>query len=72
MEFYCHYCHDWYDTASCGSHFMSAHGQNNITFDRLKKRWALVGGLETREEKEADLPDEDRPVFVTNNFQHNL
>jgi hypothetical protein len=73
MEFFCHYCHDWFETTSCAAHFESDHAQSDVTFEKLKKRWALVGGLETRDESEADLSsEEDRPVFVTNNFRHVL
>lgn len=72
MEYLCHYCHDWYDTAYCKSHFESVHGQNDVTFEKLQKRMAFLGGLETRDEKEAELAEEERPVFVTNNFRHVL
>jgi hypothetical protein len=32
----------------------------------------VVGGLDVRDEKEAALEEEERPVFVTNNFRHQL
>lgn len=72
MQYYCHYCHDWYDTVYCQSHFDSVHGQKNVTFEALQKRLACLGGVDTREEEE-QVPDADQaPVFVTNNFRHTL
>lgn len=68
MEFYCHYCRDWYGVESCQMHFESIHGQQNVTFDALKDRLAFLGGLDVRDE--TSIPDEKRPVFVTNNFRH--
>ena len=27
MEYYCHYCHDWFEDAYCEAHFESVHSQ---------------------------------------------
>jgi hypothetical protein len=87
MEFYCHYCHDWYETTQSESHFDSIHNQKGVTFKKLQERMAVLGGLMTREEPKptdetAEAPrknwlykdDDDCPngIFVTNNFQHNM
>jgi hypothetical protein len=50
MEYYCHYCLDWLDSAYCESHFEGIHNQPGVTFEKLKERMSILGGLETREE----------------------
>lgn len=86
MEYYCHYCHDWFDPAYCQSHFESVHGQKDVTFEKLKTRMETFGGLETREpvveEESTPQPknwlfrDKDDNIengmFITSNFQHPL
>jgi hypothetical protein len=88
MEYFCHYCREWYDTVYCQGHFESVHGQKNVTFDKLRERLACLGGLTTRDEEPTVTPPEapnargrdawllrdkaDSKVFVTNNFHHNL
>ena len=72
MEYYCPHCYDWFDTTYCTSHYESVHGQSGVTFEGLKKRMSFMGGLDVRDEKEAALDEEERPVFVTNNFRHVL
>lgn len=85
-EFWCHLCRDWYESNQCQSHFDSAHGRKDFTFENLKKHMSVLGGLETREVKDGP-PGEEEPkqknwlfrdeddgpdVFITNNFQHRL
>jgi hypothetical protein len=72
MEYFCDYCHEWYDVLYCETHFQSAHGQEGVTFERLQARRANIGGVDTRDEREAALAEEERPPFVTNNFRHTL
>lgn len=74
MEFLCKYCNDWLETNSCQSHFENQHGQPNITFEKLSRRWkSTMGGIDTRDEETQAVEQEaQRPVFVTNNFQHHL
>lgn len=72
MEYYCPSCRDWFDTTYCASHYESVHGQSDVTFEKLRQRMKVVGGLDVRDEKEAALEEEERPVFVTNNFRHQL
>jgi hypothetical protein len=87
MEYFCHYCHDWFETVYCESHFDNVHNQKGVTFEKLKTRMSALGGLDTREDpKPVDettepkrknwlfAEDDSAPngVFVTNNFQHNM
>ena len=72
MEYFCHYCKDWFDTNYCKSHFESVHGQSDVTFEKLQKRMSVLGGLDTRDEKLVAEDEEERPVFVTNNFRHQM
>jgi hypothetical protein len=87
MEYFCHYCKEWFETTNCESHYDSTHNQKGVTFEKLKGRMAALGGLDTREDPKptdetAEAPrknwlykDEDNcpnGVFVTNNFQHNM
>ncbi len=74
MEFYCHLCLDWIDTAYCEAHYNSAHGSKDMTLEKLKKRMGVTaGGLDIRDEKQiVDNSDDERSVFVTNNFRHSL
>jgi hypothetical protein len=87
MEYFCHYCHDWFETIYCESHFDNTHNQKGVTFEKLRDRMAVLGGLDVREEPkstESDAPekqknwlfrDEDdlqNGVLVTNNFQHQM
>lgn len=74
MEFYCHLCLDWIDTSYCEAHFASAHGSPGVTLEKAKKRMsAVAGGLDIRDEKQiADYSDDERSVFITNNFRHSL
>lgn len=60
MEYFCHYCHDWLDAANCESHFDSSHDQRGVTFEKLKERMAVLGGLDVREElKDVPLEESD-------------
>jgi len=88
MELFCHYCHDWLEVEQCQPHFESVHGQSNVTFENLKKRMEVLGGLTTRETPTETVLDEEQPkpknwlfrdkddstggVFVTNNFRHRM
>lgn len=88
IEYFCHYCRDWFDSTYSQSHFETVHGQLNMTFDALKKRMDGLGGLVMRELKEGSPTEEeekpkpknwlfkddkdDEKIFVTNNFQHNM
>jgi hypothetical protein len=87
MEYFCHYCHDWFETTYCESHFDSIHNQKGVTFGKLKDRMSVLGGLETREEPKAvdetaepkrknwlfaDDEQLQNGVLVTNNFQHDM
>ena len=60
MQYFCHYCHDWLDDVNCESHFDSVHDQRGVTFEKLKDRMAVLGGLETREEPK-DVPTTEQP-----------
>jgi hypothetical protein len=70
MEYYCHLCHDWLDANYSESHFDGVHGTKGMTIEKLQKRMAVIGGLDTRDEKQAVESEEERPVFITNNFRH--
>lgn len=88
MDYYCHYCDDWLDSNYCESHFDNIHAQKGVTFEALKRRMEVLGGLNTREvqpepkepvqEKRKNwmFQDEDpnikNGVFITNNFSHQL
>ena len=61
MEYFCHYCHDWLDSAYCESHFDSSHNQKNVTFDSLKKRMDALGGLMTRVEPQPTAEPDEKP-----------
>lgn len=69
MIYYCYLCKDWEDLDSCESHFQNSHNSPGMTQDALKKRYACLGGLETKE----NSPDDENLVrFETNNFTHYL
>lgn len=70
MEFWCHYCLDWYETTYCQSHFQNSHGQENVTVERLQARMECLGGLDLRDETKLVEEEEKHPRFVTNNFSH--
>jgi hypothetical protein len=74
MEYYCHYCHDWFDTETCQSHFEGVHGQENVTFENLCKRLESLGGISTRDEvkEEEERSKKKSEFFETNNFRHIL
>lgn len=87
MEFFCHYCHDWYESEYCQSHFENVHNQKDVTFEKLKTRMeATMGGLSTREAPAPETEtspqsknwlfrekgDEGDGTFVTNNFKHQM
>jgi len=74
MEYFCHYCREWYDTVYCQTHFESCHGQKDVTFEKLQERLSCLGGLSVRDEqqvREANK-EENQKIFLTNNFQHVL
>ena len=88
MEYLCHYCKDFFDATYCESHFEGIHNQQGITFEKLKERMDVLGGLITREEPESSEPpktpkiknwlfkDKNDPtnngVLITNNFRHDM
>ena len=61
MEYFCHYCHDWLESAYCESHFDSVHNQKDVTFEKLKERMSVLGGLDTREEPKESTNDAETP-----------
>ena len=61
MEYFCHYCHDWMDSAYCESHFDTVHDQKNVTFEGLKNRMAVLGGLLTRVEPQPTEEPTEEP-----------
>jgi len=69
MEYYCHTCQEWLDSAYCESHFDGVHGQKDMTFEHLQTRYEQVGAFMTRPTPSDEATDEKK-IFLTNNFQH--
>jgi hypothetical protein len=67
MEYLCHLCRDWQESAHCQFHFEWTHGQSGVTLEKLQERLQALGGLSVRESVEEEPESEP---FVTNNFRH--
>ena len=49
IEFVCPYCRVWVDAEYCPAHYEFTHQQHGVTFEGLKARTAVLGGIQYRE-----------------------